>query len=737
MKKILIILFCYFVLPTVILAQSTEKKKYQVIYTDTLQRNHSTGTGVILMHAPVKVDSGLILGSGVQINSFGLMATKDTAYKAQSTLDSLYAIRRDGGSLGSGSVDVDYVAVSGNAESVNGYYKQWEAGFTASASYKSKKFAVDPLKAYCVTSVVSGSSTALAVYYTSAGVLISAERIGNNVYNISYNRQILSIPPTADSVGLTCYAAYPFTDSYALLFEIRNASTGTPESEAGYYSSSTGVFVTNSSYLSMKFTVDQTKDYYVTTLLSGSATALASYYDGVTYISSEVVGDNGASNITQYTYKKLLSIPTNATIVGLTTLKVTSVIAGYPILISSPSNKRMENVISDYNYLKWKGKNILILGTSISTSSFGVPEETGKRIGATIYNEAVGSSTVRASLSTGSMVGMEYTSCLRALTHTLAEKQSLMDYWTTGLNSAGVITGGGTYGWRDLLIGSPPAAYTTYASAVQILAWSFQSCLVAKYLNTSSATFVCSPDLILIEHGYNDLVSTQYDASDESAIDPTGTDRSTYGGAMNFLIDTILTYNPRARIALIGHYTGDMTEIVSASRVYDCGSIAAGTDSTFSITCSGAIAGSPVTVGASVAADAGLIITGECTSANTITVRLSNHFLVNAIDPASRTYHAVVQNTSSSWQKRVVRAQQNLANHWNFPLLKTWEKTGWNENSITMAGYWEDSKNWINSGGAPQALSTKQIWLYDGIHPYSNTTRDYLATLWIEFLKGL
>jgi hypothetical protein len=84
--------------------------------------------------------------------------------------------------------------------------------------------------------------------------------------------------------------------------------------------------------------------------------------------------------------------------------------------------------------------------------------------------------------------------------------------------------------------------------------------------------------------------------------------------------------------------------IWSATRVYDCGSIAAGVDSTFSVTCTGAVAGNPVSLGISVAAEAGLIITAECTTNDAVTVRISNHFLVSAVDPASRTFRVMVAN---------------------------------------------------------------------------------------------
>ncbi len=87
-----------------------------------------------------------------------------------------------------------------------------------------------------------------------------------------------------------------------------------------------------------------------------------------------------------------------------------------------------------------------------------------------------------------------------------------------------------------------------------------------------------------------------------------------------------------------------LSKFITASLVYNCGSIAAGVDSSFTITATGAIAGNPVQVGLSVAAEAGLIIRAECTTNDVVTVRIYNNFLVSAIDPASRTFKVLVTN---------------------------------------------------------------------------------------------
>ena len=67
-------------------------------------------------------------------------------------------------------------------------------------------------------------------------------------------------------------------------------------------------------------------------------------------------------------------------------------------------------------------------------------------------------------------------------------------------------------------------------------------------------------------------------------------------------------------------------------------------DSVFTITCTGAVSGNPVSIGVSSAPEAGLIVTAYCVSNDVVTVRISNHFLINAVDPANRTYKVMCVN---------------------------------------------------------------------------------------------
>jgi hypothetical protein len=291
----------------------------------------------------------------------------------------------------------------------------------------------------------------------------------------------------------------------------------------------------------------------------------------------------------------------------------------------------------------WRGKKILWLGTSIPGT--GYPQMVGAALGAFVYNAAVGGSMVRAFKYTGSMVGLHYNNCLKALSHTVAEKQGLMDYWSSGLNASGVVTAGGTYGWKDLLTGTPPSDYTTFGSAATILGYSYENLLVAKYLNTVSGSFIAAPDLIVFDHGHNDLNNSAYDSDDTAAaaIPTTRNNRAYFCGAMNYLIDVIHTYNARAKIVIIGHYE---------SKLYP----------------------------------------------------------------------------------RIANAQETLADYWDIPICRLWEKPGWSQQTVTTTGYWSNGE-WVPSGGTSQTITKLHTWLEDNTHPNTTAAKQLIADNIAEFLK--
>ena len=547
--------------------------------------------------------------------------------------------------------------ISGIAETEAGYYAKSTGAFVSNSAWLSKKYPIEEGKEYLATTVVSGSSLALAFYFDFFGKYIGFENAGEDGVLSSYHRRTLDIPDGTFYIGLTNHSAtiYPILEvndfdipEVALDYIVEKAF---PEDVNGYYSSA-GTLVEAANWISATFRLLGNKDYYLTSEVSGSATAMAVFFDkNMVFISRQNVGTDG---VTDSYVREKLTVPENAVYAGLTNYSETNYAVLESIGFAPVTSSYVETLVdkkliakSLVNY--WNNKNIVWFGTSIPAG--GYPELVGAKLEATVHNEAVGSSMARAFMYTGSMVGLNYINCLKALSQTIAEKQHLMDNWATNLDSNGLTAGEGgvapfTYGWRDLLTGTPPEDYTTFASTEEILGWSYENKLTAKYLDSTDSGFVVAPDLFVFDHGHNDLNSLLKDDTCENAIAVPAirNDRGRFIGAINYLIDEIFKYNPRARIVFIGHY-----------------------------------------------------------------------------ENARKTM--------------IYRAQENLAEYWDFPLMKLWQKLGWSQQTVETTGYWVDVNTWVPSGGEPQTLTMTQIWMYDNLHPYSDDSKALIAKSLSEFLK--
>ena len=135
----------------------------------------------------------------------------------------------------------------------------------------------------------------------------------------------------------------------------------------------------------------------------------------------------------------------------------------------------------------------------------------------------------------------------RALCNTKEQMQWIANWIDYKLN-------GGTYKnseeWDpNVFTHSLPTSWTAENTA-DLISFSYESKL-DKYL--TDETF---PDLFVIDHGYNDDINWSdelgyYDSQYETygRYNPY-----TYRGSMNFIIDRILSFNPHARIVIIGTY---------------------------------------------------------------------------------------------------------------------------------------------------------------------------------------
>lgn len=236
------------------------------------------------------------------------------------------------------------------------------------------------------------------------------------------------------------------------------------------------------------------------------------------------------------------------------------------------------------------GKSIVWYGTSIPAA--GYPEICGKYLNATVHNEAVGGSMCRMGMPYATpdnplgdvygIVGLGYTVVCTSLTMSQQEKHDIFVNWTTARRQANLISQGYTAeqvanvkGWGELLTGNPPAdimdgGWNNYRKLAYSLSYNTYTDIEAglglilgkvdKYLNED--TF---PDLWVFDHGHND--NKDNTAEEMETIPTPFDDRHYFIGAVNFLINHILQYNPRARFMIVGHYDDDEVGLVHNKRV--------------------------------------------------------------------------------------------------------------------------------------------------------------------------
>lgn len=219
---------------------------------------------------------------------------------------------------------------------------------------------------------------------------------------------------------------------------------------------------------------------------------------------------------------------------------------------------------------KWRNRKIVWFGTSIPAGGFigaeqplSYPYQVGRLLDANVINEAVGDSGVhyrelsRVSATNPYGFNFHFVSACRCLTNTLAMMQWLGNW-------ADYYCNGGTYrnseAWDPTIFTSGLPTSWTDANTEAIKQFSYEIKL-DKYLTDS--TF---PDLFVFDHGYNDRIRwSDNTGAYEDQLAQYGRDNCyTFRGAMNFLIDRILAFNPWAKIIMIGDY-----ENQSAEKKYD------------------------------------------------------------------------------------------------------------------------------------------------------------------------
>lgn len=266
------------------------------------------------------------------------------------------------------------------------------------------------------------------------------------------------------------------------------------------------------------------------------------------------------------------------------------------------------------------GRKTLWAGTSIpagTTTLVTIEDYTGPNrypsmvaamTGMTVVNVALGSSIARAGVFANKnapggdplgWTGVNWDNLWRSLSMTAAEKDELINNWESK--------------WRALLSGSGKPTTLDAATQASWRGASYESRIVPNL----------DADIFVLDHGNNDaaIAPGGYEAAElveRFSADPASRDRTTFHGAINYLIDVILAAKPKARIIFCGHY-------------------------------------------------------------------------------------------ENARKAQISQAQMLIADLWDSPIIKLWERAGWSQQVITGTG-------------ADAGKTLTQLWMPDNLHPHSDTT---------------
>lgn len=198
-----------------------------------------------------------------------------------------------------------------------------------------------------------------------------------------------------------------------------------------------------------------------------------------------------------------------------------------------------------------KGKRIFWYGTSIPAAGFfgtsnpnGYPYRVAKKLGASCINLAVGSSCAhykyadRVSESNPYGFGTNFEAASRCLSNSLTEMQWIIDNWDNGTFT------------RNL-----PQAMTAELE-YQIKQCSYEN-RIDYYLDYEDRW----ADFWVFDHGHNDDMSHENEYNSANPFN-----LQTFRGAMNFLINRILSVNPKAKILMIGEYENQRSPEISENQ---------------------------------------------------------------------------------------------------------------------------------------------------------------------------
>jgi hypothetical protein len=292
-----------------------------------------------------------------------------------------------------------------------------------------------------------------------------------------------------------------------------------------------------------KISVNVGDVFFISGTYYNAIALISAFNSNNAFVSASSVFDTSATVHDVVDYKYV--VPQGITKIGFSSFtdngRALIVKKGIPIYAGDASEEMYSVFTSKIGSGYWKDKKIVWFGTSIPEG--GYPQIVGELLGATVFNEAVGTSRVHfkypitPTAENPYCFGSGFKAAARTLTNTLEEQEWIIDNWDSNFWTA-----------------DKPDAMTEEL-ANQIRSYSYEN-KVDKYL--TAETF---PDLFIFDHGHNDTTGT-LEIQNQYYAQYGDYNLYTFRGAMNFLIQHILEYNPKARIVMIGEYCGTDADFV-------------------------------------------------------------------------------------------------------------------------------------------------------------------------------
>ena len=384
-----------------------------------------------------------------------------------------------------------------------------------------------------------------------------------------------------------------------------------------------------------------------------------------------------------------------------------------------PTVKALVNDVTYENENQFSRKSIVWYGTSIPAAGFydkwndnSYPRRIGKKLGAFVINEAVGSSCVcckspdRVSPSNPYGFNHDFEGASRCLSNTVAEMNWIIEHFDDR----------SIFDYRTV-------SSLTNDEKEQIRNHSYERKLV-PYLDW------IAPDLFVFDHGHNDNISDEQEALYDKTTTLTGTPKKGWysagehqEGANNQCIEfDVSNYSQVLLTGTIGAWF-DVYDLFDSNGNYI---------SSKKNNIAGPRGYNDLYIDVSNAAKI-IVSAGNTTLIETVVMKAYDydrehnlycyqgamHFLLQKIfdfNPKMRV--ALIGEYENEKMPLISKYQSRVAAEWELPIYKQWENYGWSQNVVTTKWYWNNG--YWEKGNADNKLSILDCWLADGLHPHSD-----------------